>query len=75
MKTDTEKIEELQQLVRDLWEVRGYGIEENKLYFRVSAVLSNDFVGYRPCDENGISLVPDIKDGKISYTKYFENET
>jgi hypothetical protein len=74
------KIKELVDLVKDLWEVRKYGIPEMELQSRVSKALSYDdseiyFTGLRPVDSNGISLTPDIKDGKVSYTKYYEPRT
>jgi hypothetical protein len=43
-----------------------------KLWDRVSKSGINDIIGVRPVDKDGISLVPDIKNGKISYTKYFQ---
>lgn len=73
MKTTKEQtIEELRQLVEDLWEVRGYGIPEMELLERVSRLVPNELHGMRPIGPDGLSLVPDIIDGKISYTKYFE---
>lgn len=63
---------ELEQLIVDLWEVRSYGIKEMELWKRVVKAVPDELHGIRPIDENGISLIPEIKDGKISYTHYFE---
>ena len=66
------KLKKLYRLILDLWEVRGYGIPERELYDRVNALGTGEIIGYRPCGRDGTSLVPDIKDGRISYTKYYE---
>lgn len=74
---DEDKIKQLVQLVKDLWEVRGYGIPEMELHQRVVDAVELDksefyLVGMRPIGPDGLSWVPEIKDGKISYTHHFE---
>ena len=63
---------ELRQLVLDLWTVRAYGIKETNLRDRVQRAIPDEIIGVRPIDSNGVSLVPKIKNGKVSYTHHFE---
>ena len=75
--TDKEKIKELVSLVKDLWEVRKYGIPEMELNARVVVAASYDqsevyMAGLRPIGPDGLSLTPDFIDGKVSYTRHFE---
>jgi hypothetical protein len=73
---DAEKIKELVALVKDLWEVRKYGIPEMDMCARVVIAASYDqsecyLAGLRPIGPDGLSLTPDIIDGKVSYTRHF----
>jgi len=75
--TQDETIAALRQLVKELWEVRDYGIQEMNLYNRVCRLVPDEhqevyLAGMRPCDKNGISLVPKRIGNKISYTHHFE---
>lgn len=72
MRCPQHPMNELRQLVLDLWEVRQYDIPEVILHRRVQAAIPNELIGIRPVGANGKSLVPEIKDGKISYTHHFE---
>ena len=62
----------LRELVLELWQNRKYGIKELELHQKVQRVIPDEIVGVRPCDAKGVSLIPEIKDGKISYTHHFE---
>ena len=51
-----------------LWENRKYGIKEMEYFKKVCELIPHELIGLRPVNENGISYVPKIENGRISYT-------
>lgn len=67
-----QRLDSAQNLIMDLWEVRRDGIEERKLHARVCEACPHEIPGLRPIGPDGKSLVPERKDGKVSYTRAYE---